>query len=630
MSLIGSHVGPYEVLRLLGVGGMGEVYQARHTQHGRLVALKVLPPVLARRRDMMGRFWRDVEVIQRLHHRNIVRVYDYGQADGLSYMALEYVDGGSLAERLQGGRPLDPAWAIRTAEQVASALDCAHRQGIVHRDVKPSNILLAQDGRVVLTDFGIARGKGLVRVTATGDAVGTPAYMAPEQIRGLEPDARADVYALGVVVYEMLTGRVPFGGDTAAVMYAHISQPPPPLRRWNPALPARLERVVKRALAKHPHQRYASASQFVQALAAAMGDQAAPPARDRRPGPAAWPQQRVYALVGGLVLVALLLVGLTVGRGRVDGNSTPPPQDNPAHPALPAGVLVFARGRDSDGNGSIEPLQDHSSLCVLAIGGAVDCGWPVMPAWNWAPTWSADGTRLAFVSDADGDNEIYLLAADGSDLVRCTSNTIWDSAPAWSPTDMRLAFDSERDGDSEIYLVQVAETQCSAPAKLTDNIYLDGDPAWSADGRLIAFNSYRDGNLEIYVMNADGSGETRLTQHAAKDMNPAWSPDGQWIAFQSDRDGRAEIYLMPAPAAPQAAGQAQASPGSGNPRRVTRSPTDDLDPAWSPDGTWIVFSRRRGHTGFRDLCAVPAGGGEVVYLEYDDAADFGAAWSPVR
>ena len=270
--LVGRTLGRYRIVSKIAQGGMATVYLAWHSGLGHHVALKVLLPVFAQDEEFVRRFKREAWAVAKLRHPNIVRIYDAGESEGYHYIAMEYIEGGSLKDLLdrQGGRPLDLATALQIVRQIASALDYAHSRGIIHRDIKPSNILLTKEGKAVLTDLGIAKAVAGTRLTKTLVTMGTPEYMSPEQGKGEEVDRRTDVYSLGVVIYEMLTGRAPFKADTPwAVIHQHVYETPPPLRSLNPRLPEGVARVVERALAKRPQERYASAGELARALEAA-------------------------------------------------------------------------------------------------------------------------------------------------------------------------------------------------------------------------------------------------------------------------------------------------------------------------------------------------------------------------
>jgi serine/threonine-protein kinase len=267
----GAQLGQYRIVEQAGRGGMATVFKAYQPALERYVAIKVLPGFYAEDPSFLERFRQEARTVSQLRHPNILSVFDFGEQDGVTYMVGEFLPGGTL-ERLLG-RPLSVGQAIELLRPIASALDYAHGRGMVHRDVKPSNILLAEDGTPVLSDFGVARiVAGATRLTATGVAVGTPAYMAPEQAAGDSTTSASDRYALGIVLFEMLTGRTPFQAETpVAVALAHIHKPLPLPRSLNPALPEAVEAVLLKALAKEPGERYESAAAMMAALAAAGG-----------------------------------------------------------------------------------------------------------------------------------------------------------------------------------------------------------------------------------------------------------------------------------------------------------------------------------------------------------------------
>lgn len=268
-SLLGRQLGPYQIEREIGRGGMSVVYKAFDPRRKRDVALKVLPAYFQHNRQFLARFQREAAAAGRLRHANIVRIYDAGQADGYHCLAMEYADGGSLADELaRHGRPLRLSRAVEIVRQVAAALDYAHSRDLVHRDLKPNNVLLTRDGRVLLCDFGIAKIFGQTTITDPGDLVGTPAYMAPEQALGRrDVDHRADVYALGVLLYEMLTGDVPFDGDTPlVVLRAIVDDAPRRPTQANPRIPPGIESVILRALQKDRQRRFQSAGDLASAL----------------------------------------------------------------------------------------------------------------------------------------------------------------------------------------------------------------------------------------------------------------------------------------------------------------------------------------------------------------------------
>lgn len=263
----------YAQRTLMGRGGMGSVYRAYDSRLRRWVALKIMHADLGLRPGFLDRFIREAQVAAMLEHPNIVTVHDIEPIGDSIQMVMSWIEGEDLQRILEREGALAPDRAARLLDQMAAALDHAHlrAQPVLHRDIKPSNIMVGSNERVILTDFGIARLIGDVSLTQAGQMVGTPAYMAPETVQGSEADARADVYALGVVLYQMLTGRAPFHAETPlALLHAHVHTPPPPPRTVAPGLPPAVDQVLLRALAKEPSARFQTAGELARAFRAAL------------------------------------------------------------------------------------------------------------------------------------------------------------------------------------------------------------------------------------------------------------------------------------------------------------------------------------------------------------------------
>lgn len=278
-NLIGKTIGQYTILEEIGRGGMATVYSAMQASMNRKVAIKVLPRHFLHDPGFLERFEREVEVISRLEHPHILPIYDFGNADGVPFIAMRYLGGGSMAQMIRRGVP--PINDIeKPFTQVAQALDYAHQQGIIHRDLKPGNIMLDEGGNAYLSDFGIARVMGS---ELTGSAIiGTPAYMSPEQAHGMTIDARSDVYALGIVLFELLTGREPYQSETPmGVLLMHVNEPMPAVSDFRSDVPARVEDVIEKATAKDRDLRYSSAGELARAFSEALRDKT--PATRRAP-----------------------------------------------------------------------------------------------------------------------------------------------------------------------------------------------------------------------------------------------------------------------------------------------------------------------------------------------------------
>jgi serine/threonine-protein kinase len=259
--------GRYRIVRRLGAGGMANVYMAEDEELDRPVAIKILNDRYANDELFVERFRREARSAAALSHPNIVSIYDRGEAEGTYYIAMEVIDGASLKELIRQNGRLRPAQAIAYTRQILSALRFAHKNGIVHRDIKPHNILIGAEERLKVTDFGIARA-GASQMTEAGSIMGTAHYLSPEQARGAQVTAASDLYSVGVVLYEMLTGDVPFTGDTPVeIAMKHLNDAPRPPSARVPGIPADLDRIVMRALAKDPQDRYRSAEELDSDLA---------------------------------------------------------------------------------------------------------------------------------------------------------------------------------------------------------------------------------------------------------------------------------------------------------------------------------------------------------------------------
>lgn len=330
--LIGVQLGAYRIQSLLGEGGMARVYRAFHNRLQREVAIKIILPEYARKTDFQKRFEQEAQLIAKLQHRNIVVVYDFGESQNMVYLAMQYVGGGTLRDQLVTGQPLEPRRAALYALQIARALYHAHQYGIVHRDVKPMNMLIAatNHNELLLSDFGLA--KLFIHSTETplttqgfpnreasiaGEVTGTPRYMAPEQCLGKAIDARTDIYALGVVLFEMLTGQLPFQGEsTFALLHQHAYKPAPSIHELNPSIPEALVQITARALAKKPEERYQSAKEIGQDLesflsqpVSVLPSQPVPQRRTRR--------RILNYLITGVLLILVVATQLLFSNGII-------------------------------------------------------------------------------------------------------------------------------------------------------------------------------------------------------------------------------------------------------------------------------------------------------------------------
>jgi YVTN family beta-propeller protein len=400
---LGSRLAGYQIQGLLGRGGMGVGYLAEQLGPRRPVALKLLSGQVATSEAFRERFLRESELAATIDHPNVLPVYDAGETDGVLWIAMRYVDGIDLAALLERDGPLPPEQALALGGQVAGALDAAHASGLVHRDVKPANVLLAmEEGAVThafLADFGLTRRVGGARgLTASGQVLGTIDYVAPEQVEGRTVDGRADQYSLGCVLFECLTGEVPFRRDTElAVLWAHVHDPPPPVGERRPDLPAPLDAAVARALAKDPDDRYPSCEALVATAQAALAGTAPPPVRRRLGRPArgrAAGSRRPRAPV--LAAIAAALVAVVVAAAVLMT------RDDPAAPPPAAGVTPAA-------NQAVR--IDAASYQLAAVGVVTD---PVAVTGGGGLVWVASRDGAVTAVDPATNQVQETLPASGS------------------------------------------------------------------------------------------------------------------------------------------------------------------------------------------------------------------------
>lgn len=553
--ITGKQLNRYQVVGPLGEGGMAAVYKAYHPETERYVALKILPKHFASDPEFIGRFEQEAKLIAQLQHPHILPVFDYGEADGYTYIVMPYVETGTLADLLRG-KPLPSKQIQSIVSQVGDALDYAHSRGIVHRDVKPSNILIDERGNCLLMDFGIAKMvEGTKHFTQSGGVVGTPSYMAPEQGLGEKPDGRSDIYSLGVVLYQLATGRLPFESETPmAVAIMHIHDPLPPPRSVNPDLPETIERVILKALTKERQDRYATVAEMVAALGIAIAEPSVPPAMvsesvqpaDTESLDPAIPSKsnsrpRWITLAGigtlGLIVVAVGLGIFYFGSGRFASPIDPEPASTETVEPTPK-ALASPR--------LVTPCDDPQHICIrdeakntLAVLDVSEAGYVAQFS---VISWSPDGQRIVFnacdeLCTFESTLHLYTVYADGSNLQQLISNmnTI---DPSWSPDGDAIAFV----GDGEVYTLDpegIGRTLLG-PAPLSAEF-----PSWSPDGKWLVFfhRNHKDQSepKSLWAVRRDGSDLQTLFEDVNITGQALWSPDGALLVFEFSGEGRVQL-----------------------------------------------------------------------------------------
>jgi Tol biopolymer transport system component/tRNA A-37 threonylcarbamoyl transferase component Bud32 len=541
----------YRIERELGQGGMATVYLAEDLRHRRKVAVKVLRPELA---ATLGseRFFREIEVAARLQHPHILPLHDSGEAGGFLYYVMPYVEGESLRERLLRQRELPVHDAVKILIEIVDALAYAHSRGVVHRDIKPDNVLLS--GRhALVTDFGVAKAvseaTGRQQLTTAGVALGTPAYMAPEQAAA-DPhiDHRVDIYAVGVVGYELLTGRPPFTGISAQeVLAAHVTRAPEPVTAHRASVPQPLGTVIMKCLEKRPADRWQTADELLGQLEPLATPSSGLTPAQTQPFPAASAPAGLRRLMPVALLAAVAgLAALLWPRGKAPdieiGRRTQITQD----PGLEYDPVLSPDGRFV---AYTVAYQGGNRIMVQQVDG----GTPVMiardaPSLQAFPAWSPDSRRLLFLSER-GVEVIPALGGNAKVAVPAPSVPQFFFPGCWSPDGTEVSYVFR---DTVLARrVETRTTRAIAVAKEAHSL------AWSADGRWLAFvvgNSQARlpgsvyGNIapsQIMVVPAKGGIPAEVTDRASANISPQWVPGSRTLLFISNRDGGNDIYEVP-------------------------------------------------------------------------------------
>jgi len=651
----------YRLERELGSGGMATVYLAEDLKHHRKVAVKVLRPDLA---ATMGaeRFEREIQVAARLQHPHILGVLDSGESDGFFYYVMPYVEGETLRDRISRSGELPVSDALRLLGEITEALAVAHHAGVVHRDIKPENILLSGRHAMVM-DFGVAKAvteaSGRQQLTTAGVALGTPAYMAPEQATA-DPqlDHRVDIYALGVLAYEMLTGHPPFHGLTPQqTLAAHVTQAPVPVTQRRPGIAPVLDALIMRCLAKRPADRFQTADELVAAL-----EPLATPSGGMTPthtmpigavaAPRGMPRWMRGAIAGAVVIVVGAAALVLLNRPPATAALVQPlqltrsagVQESPYITGDGKGVAYRILGpgdttnhvelrRGSDG--SAVPLAEAGSPRGWSPDGdklliATPRGLETVPALGGSSilliagarhgTWAPDGQRLVYVR---GDS-LLLRASDGKDTP--LAQTFDPHSPAWSPDGKWIVYVSDNSrylndwniAVSSLWLVPAAG---GTPIQLTTGNALDLSPVWAPDSRRLLFVSGRSGTRDIYQLNLDSHGKPRGEPiQISVGLNVSQitlAPDGEHLAY-SVVINRSNIWRVKEPVTGSASSRSS--------ELVTTDQESIESFGISRDGQWLAFDSDR--SGTQQIFRRRLAGGEVQQITRGTSPAFSVSLSP--
>ncbi len=570
----GTRIGPYEIITPLGAGGMGEVYRARDSRLDRDVALKILPEAFAGDPDRRARFEREAKAVAALSHPNILAIFDVGDHDGMFYAATELLEGQTLRERLDDG-PLPPRKAIELGVQIARGLSAAHDRGIVHRDLKPENLFLVGDGQIKILDFGLARqttpvsGSGAtatVAATDPGTVMGTVGYMAPEQVRGRDLDGRADLFSLGVVLYEMVTGERAFVRATAAdTMSAILREDPPDISGSRPDLSPALDRIIRHCLEKEPDERFQTARDVAFALTSLSGSttstSAAVPAAPDRPRGRGW-------IIPAAVAIVAALGGLAIGRSAVPAVSLPEwtPRTFETQSIfnarfMPDGqTIVFSSALTGNEPSLFESRADGTTprpfgpprthllsvsssgeLAVLTeveyVGQRLFAGTLARMAIDGAPRSLASDVREADWLP-DGTDVAVIRQVAGGDQLEFPLGTVVYQAPGYlsdprvSRDGTRVAFMEHPERFDDRGTVKVVD-RFGTVITLTDEHWGEEGVAWSADGESVLYSAGTSIEYRIQSVRADGQARpVQLVSAPGALFVHDVSPDGRFVVTQ--------------------------------------------------------------------------------------------------
>lgn len=641
--LIGASLGSYEIIEAIGEGGMARIYRGYHAELNRDAAIKVINWGLQEDPEVTERFRREAQAIAKLRHPNIVQIFDFGKHTSGYFMAMEFIDGDDLAVTMRECRArqtlLPKDKIIRIIRDVAAALDYAHSQGVIHRDVKPSNIMINQEGQSILTDFGLVMLPAHASQATLGNTFGTPHYVAPEQaISSAAAVAASDLYSLGIILFELTTGQLPFDDDSPlSVALKHVSDLPPPPTRVNPELARGVEDVILRVLAKDPGDRFTTAGEMAAALQAAWGNglgsgvsghdslsppmlppnvppsgevpnmtlpnsAAAPPVVERVESGAAkqqlWQKRNSNSWLG---VITVGLIGVVFGAliaflyGGYSGSFN--------------GFGSISLPTESNAAVAIQPTDTPTSTATLTST-PTDTSLP--------PTATPTDTPLVLPTDTPALTPTSTETPTTTPTSTSTTAPTPIPRPTFTPTPAGLSgkilFKTDRSGRTEIYQMDAnGDNQLPLPREeWSTYAQLQARQSQSPDGasQIVVRGA---GQYDLWWVGLETGVELRVTSTGQPEYDPAWSPVDNRIAYVSEQTGNGDIYVLNLD-------------GSANVRLTDNTNNFDKHPTWSPDGRRIAYWSDMGFAGNRQIFVIDLQSREITSLSDNPFNDWDPVW----